>query len=280
MLTHKIVYVVRKAKFFSILADEATDCSNIEQMSLVLRFVDGNRSIREEFLGFIPCKRGVSGVAITNNLLQVIRSLGLSMTFCCGQGYDGGGNMAGRISGAAARIQGMFKNAIYVHCSYHILNLCVASSCQIQIVNNMMGKVRTTSDFFNNSPKRSALLISKVKELLPNSHHTHLIDVCRTRWVARIDGLAVMIELYPAVIASLEVIKENNDRSWNDESTDNAVNLYHFLGTFEFVITLIIVSRCLEVTRPLTKQLQTASYDASAARQKVSLLYVMLEKMR
>ncbi len=42
---------IRDAKFFSILADEAADVSNTEQMPLVIRFVDSDSSIREEFLG-------------------------------------------------------------------------------------------------------------------------------------------------------------------------------------------------------------------------------------
>ena len=43
---------------------------------------------------------------------------------------------------------------------------------------------------------------------------------------------------------------------------------------------LIIISRCLEVTRPLTKQLQSASSDAGAARAKIDLLYLILDNMR
>ena len=40
MLTEEIVAEIKDAKFFTILADEATDCSNIEQMSVVVWFVD------------------------------------------------------------------------------------------------------------------------------------------------------------------------------------------------------------------------------------------------
>ena len=46
LITEQIVNEVKEAKFFAILADEATDCSNVEQMSLVIRYVDRNCSIR------------------------------------------------------------------------------------------------------------------------------------------------------------------------------------------------------------------------------------------
>ena len=108
-------------KFFSVLADEAADCGNVEQLSLVIRFVDGNHCIREQFLGFLPCKRGLSGDAIATTIKDFLRDKNLKIDDCCGQGYDGAGNMdAGRLSGAAARIQENYKKALYVHCNSHI----------------------------------------------------------------------------------------------------------------------------------------------------------------
>ena len=44
--------------YFSILADETTDCSNEKQLSLVIRLVDNSGEIREDFLGFLHCKLG------------------------------------------------------------------------------------------------------------------------------------------------------------------------------------------------------------------------------
>ena len=257
MLTEEIVDEIKDAKFFSILADEVSDCSNIEQMSVVIRFVDRTLTIREEFLGFFPCKLGLSGEAIANSIMKFVEKLGLNMEFCRGQGYDGAGNMAGRVSGAAARIQANNKNAIYVHCGSHILNLCIASSSQMQLVRNMMDNVHVTSELFNNSPKRFDLLRQKIKAMLPQARHCHLIDVCRTRWVSRIDGLGVFIEIYSAIVASLEEISNNVGGTWNVESRTKASGINHAIVTFQFAVCLIIISRCLEVTRPLTKQLQS-----------------------
>ena len=44
---------IKERYFLSILADEASDCSNQEQLSFVLRFADRDGEIREEFLGFL-----------------------------------------------------------------------------------------------------------------------------------------------------------------------------------------------------------------------------------
>ena len=57
------------AMFFTILADEVTDCANLEQVSIVIRFVDSEKCIREEFLGFITVER-ITGQALATALLS------------------------------------------------------------------------------------------------------------------------------------------------------------------------------------------------------------------
>ena len=117
-------------------------------MTLVLQFVDKNGSIREEFIKFILCDEGVSWAAISKLITTEIRSLGLDMQNCRGQGYDGSGNMAGKYQGMAARIQRQYPFALYVHCASHRLNLCIVKSCEILLVNTMMDKVKLVAEFF------------------------------------------------------------------------------------------------------------------------------------
>ena len=47
----KILDYIRPSLWFSILADEATDISHHEQMSLSIRWVDDNFGIHEDVLG-------------------------------------------------------------------------------------------------------------------------------------------------------------------------------------------------------------------------------------
>ncbi len=180
MITEMLVGEIKDAKFLSILADEATYCANVEQMAVVLKFVDNLLKTRKEFLGFIPCQKGLSGEAFSDKISKFINGIGPSMEDCCGQGYDGAGNMAGKFSGVAVQTQRNYEKAIYIHCNPHILNLCVASSCQIQIVPDMMDNVRKVSDFFNSSPKRMLVLKSKINELIPTQRRQKLLNVCCT----------------------------------------------------------------------------------------------------
>jgi len=151
-----------------------------------------------------------------------------------------------------------------------LLNLCVASACSIQVIRNMMGQVRVVSDFFNNSPKRFGFLERQIKESLPKARHYHLIDVCRTRWVARLDGLDVFAEVFVPLTHCLEAMKLNQDGIWNTETVCNASGIFHSVTNFQFIVCLTVVSHCLEATRPLTKQLQSSTFDVVAANEKVA----------
>lgn len=139
-----------------MIADEATDASNCEQLSIVLCFVDNETlNVREEFLGFAECKSGVSGDAIAKNLVDILQNKWqLNLENLCGQAYDGAGAMAGRVRGVAARIMADYPKAVYTHCSSHVLNLCIVSSAKEADIRNMMDVAGCVARFFNNSPKR------------------------------------------------------------------------------------------------------------------------------
>ena len=123
----KFLTEVRKAKYFSILANEVADVSNTEQLSLVLRFVDESNEIREEFVDFLPSKDGTSVQALADLILARIREYGLDPAFIRGQGYDGAGNTSGKFRGYAALISQSCPRAVYIHCYSHVMNLCIAS---------------------------------------------------------------------------------------------------------------------------------------------------------
>lgn len=176
-ISSKIIAEVKQTRMFSVMADGAADTSNKENLSLVLRYVDSSKNIREEFVGYRLCGDETTGNAIRVLIINLVRDLGLTMDNCRGQSYDGAGNMAGRYVGASTLIQ----HAIYVHCMNHRLNLCVADTCSLAMVQDMMGTVRKLSEFFRNSPKRQYHLVVKIKELLTDSNHRILIDFCRSR---------------------------------------------------------------------------------------------------
>ena len=79
---------VRKARFFSVLADEVSS-HNMEHLALCPRFVDEKCDIREEFVTFVKLER-IRASDITTAIVNTLEGLGLSLNELRGQGYDGG----------------------------------------------------------------------------------------------------------------------------------------------------------------------------------------------
>ena len=156
----QIVREVNASPFFTVLADEACDCSNQEQMPIVVRFIDSKHVIREEFLGFALCSEGTGGRALAELIIAKFAELGLELSRLRRQGYDGAGNMAGRLYGCAVVIAEQYPNTLYIHCSSHCLNLCVVAASKITTISNMWSTLLEISIFFKYSPKRQGKLES------------------------------------------------------------------------------------------------------------------------
>ena len=103
-LSRKICYKTLKSQYYSVIADKASDTSNKEQMSLVLKFVDKTYDIREEFLGFLHCKLGLSGKALSETLLGAILELKLDINDYREQGYNKAVAVSGSKNGVAGHI--------------------------------------------------------------------------------------------------------------------------------------------------------------------------------
>lgn len=118
-------------------------------MPLIIRYVDRNTEIQESFLEFIECKEGTTGQQCTVLNESACQMLGLDIGMCRGQGYDGAANMGGKSKGAASIICSKFPKALYFHCTSHKLNLCIARSCKLNSVMNMMDTITCLANFFN-----------------------------------------------------------------------------------------------------------------------------------
>ena len=180
---------IKENQCFLILADEASDCSNQVELSLVIRYVDSDCFIREEFLGFLHCDLGLPGKALAETVLGGLIDLGLDIRNCRGQGYDGAAAVSGHINGLSAHICKINNKAIYTHCHSHRLNLVIGASCNIQCVRNVFDQIKEISYFFKFSEPRQKILINSIKEHAPDFLKKKLSDFCPTRWVEKVTGL-------------------------------------------------------------------------------------------
>ena len=182
-----IIQKVQAVKWYTVIADEVTDVSTKEQLSIVLRYVDSvSLVVREDLVYFTECDTGISGQNLAEKTMTYLEALGLDLSNLRGQGYDGVSNMAGAIKGTAAIITKQYPFAIYWHCASHCLNLATAKSLEVTRIRNMMGVVGRVYQFFAAHPKHQRALEKAISDCQHSSTAHKLKDMCRTRWLQQI----------------------------------------------------------------------------------------------
>ena len=247
--------------FFSIIADEAMDSSQKEQLSLVLRYMDSSYDVQEDFVGFVHLKDGLSGKCIADAIVAKIDEIGLIISNCRVQCYDGAGAVSGFKNGASAIILRLNRLAIYTHCFSHRLNLAVAKNFQVVSVNNMLEVVQKISYFFHNSEQRQLAFEANASNFDFETDSKKLKDPCKTRWVERIKDLDLFIELFEPLWCTLEEMKVNAKGKFNKTTQTDAFSYFRAIDSFEFVANLIITYRVLELSLQVTQLLQSEKND-------------------
>lgn len=161
-----VVKAVKDSVIYSVLMDETTDASHLEQVSIMVRYVDKNSTNETELVNerllAVVCAKETTGEALCELLVSSLVKSGLRVEDIVGQGYDGGSNMRGGAKGVQARIRQINSRALYTHCYAHCLNralvnsLCSRENAAARIffwhcrthLNFRRGKFLTTSAFY------------------------------------------------------------------------------------------------------------------------------------
>ncbi|KAI6651115.1 Zinc finger MYM-type protein 1-like [Oopsacas minuta] len=98
MLRIKICDSVRKANFFSLLADESKDESKKEQLAIIVRYVDDKANIHGRSLTFVDAT-SLTAESLTTYLISTLNKHGLDRACIVSQGYDGAAVISGNCHG-------------------------------------------------------------------------------------------------------------------------------------------------------------------------------------
>ena len=251
----------QRAQYFSVLADETTDISTKEQLSICVRFIDtsnGQVRIREEFLGFVLAT-STTRESLASLILGSLEKWGVDVNFLRGQGYDGAANMSGRFKGVQAIVQKQIPSAVYVHCRAHSLNLAIVHSSRNAHVRNMFGTVQEVAVFFGESAKRHHLFqeIDKANTQTGLPGRSRLQKLCETRWSSRADALTTIKAKWKSVLDSLSSLVDDGDAK--------AYSLLRSLQSFDLTVSLVVVEHFLSYTSALSKALQREDTDLLTA---------------
>ena len=274
IIQKKLVDEIIKPGMHSISADEVT-ASNDEILSICLRYVNKQFEICEVFMMFVELER-ITGECIAKALLKFYKNTGINVTECKGQCYDGASNMQSQKNGAASYISKESPSAIVTHCCSHNLNLFLATSCKIPIIDSITETCKAVTICLQHISTREGLLdhifclrcISAQKQKV-------LIGLCKTQWSKQDIAYEHFYLAILFIVEAFEVINgthpERNDFTniytdgWDPKTKEDVASYLHAVTKFEFIIGLVYLYRLLHLLVGISQTLQGSSIDVVKA---------------
>lgn len=266
-LENNIIKRVRACPFYTIIMDTTQDITKVDQLSIIIRFVDiekdtlGNTikfNICESFMGFMNVTDRSAG-GLTNEILNFITKFDLDIHKCRGQGYDGASVMSGIYAGVQKRIKDIERTAEFIHCAVHNTGLVINDAvCGVKEVSTFFTVLQDLFNFFGVSLNRWELLASFTSE----SNKT-IKKLNPTRWAGRARSLTAVTIRYKDILMALTKIsltfKNRKDR-------DEANRLLKSMANFDFVFLCTILSKIFTLIDTISKLLQYKELDLITAR--------------
>ncbi|CAN7939811.1 unnamed protein product [Ixodes hexagonus] len=123
----------------------------------------------------------------------------------------------------------------------------------------------------------SAMLKEKIRELHPEMTKRRLLALCETRWVERHEAVQTFVELYEAVVLTLQSLQ---DDAGGGQASAKAHQLVAGIVTPTFIVGINIAAKVLSLTVPLSRQLQTTSLDVIGALSHVDDVEAAVQELR
>ena len=247
-VTRDIAATVGSSCFYTLMADEVTDASNIEQVAICLRYIDNNFDAHEDFVGMYAVE-SIKADVLMQVLKDTLLRMNLPVAHCRGQCYDGAANMAGARHGVATQILHEEPRVTFTHCYGHALNLAAGDTIKKnKALCNTLDITLEISKLIKFSPRQDAIFQKLKSELAPETPDFRTL--CPTRWTVRavylqsvIDNFAVLQELWDLAL----------DASTDSEARARIGGVKANMKTFDFVFGLVLGQRLLAHTDNLSK---------------------------
>ena len=266
---------VSDAKFFSILADECTDISNKEQLTICLRWIDKAMEPHEDFVGFYEIPN-IMANTIVGAIKDVLKRLNLSLDNCRGQCYDAGGPMAGSRNGVAVQIKSEAKKAHLTHCHGHALSLAVKDTTDgSKLLRDCMDTTREICKLIKFSPKRQGILEELKNQIQLETPGLKVL--CPTRWTIRAESLRRVLDNYTPLQTEWDTCLEGR---LDSETRARIIGVKSQMQSFDYFFALNLGEMIFRHTDNLSKTLQQTKMAAVDGQTNAELVCRVLQGMR
>ena len=242
LIQEKICDGVRRAGYYSILADETKDCGKVEQLAVVLKYADIHTATQHEhFKTYVEAK----AESLSAYIIETLHHHKLHPSKIVSQGYDGAFVMSGNVSGVQQRIREHAPMAVCIHCYTHCLNLVLVDSTKLVPEASEFFTLLELLYVFMSASKTHTIYTNQQTILQPHSPVRQLERLCDTRWACRFDAVDAISSTFGAILSSLQVIMHGRDTAKATE----AKGIYAQINSFKFLTTLILFRRVLMCTK-------------------------------
>ena len=253
----KVSACLHSSSLYSIMADETTDISNREQVTIILRWVDDTDfSVNEEFVGLYVVP-SIGSDMLVSIIRDTLIRLNLPLSKARGQCYDGASNMSGIRNGVAAQLCKEEARAVYTHCYGHSLNLAAADADKRStLMKSALDTTYEITTLVKYSPRRGAIFETLKSQLAPDGVGIRIL--CPTRWTIRADSLASILSNY-AVLQ--ELWDESVDFVRDSETIARINGVASQMSKFSFLFGVVLGEMILRYTDNLSKTLQHKDFS-------------------
>ena len=255
-ILRKVSHNIAGSHCFSVLADECTDCSNKEQFTINIRWVDQHLNEHEEFIGLYQVDT-IDAKSLVSAIRDVLLRMNAKVADCRGQCYDGASNMSGARKGVAAIILQEESRALYTHCYGHALSLAVADTMkQSKICRDALDTALEITRLIKFSLKRNAAF-DRIKSSSEDDSHPSPIGIrtfCHTRWTVRGDAIESILVNY-GTLSSLWEECLLSPTCLDPDAKARIIGVRWQTTTFNLLFGLKLCERILKMTDNLSKTL-------------------------
>ena len=209
-----IVNEIERSGVYAIMADTTPDVSHLDQISLIIRYVDTEFEIHERLVK-----------------ISEIKEKSMARFQC----YNTTASMSRAYNGAHARFSEHWnRNIPYITCMGHKTNLCVEHSCKASLLIKQF--FTTLQDFYNfltQSTTRFGNLKDKIEEL---QEGLTMKNLSKTRWIGRAESIRAVWLSYEIL---LDILSQIMDFDGSDRDARlTASNLLEKIQSFHFYLCI------------------------------------------
>ena len=111
-ILHSVSQDIAECPCYSVMADECTDCSNKEQFTVCIRWVDEELKEHEDFIRLYQVET-IDADCLLSAIRDVLLRMNVKLAQCRDQCYDSASNMSDACGGVAKKIIDQESCALY-----------------------------------------------------------------------------------------------------------------------------------------------------------------------